>query len=98
MPTSSGHPVFRLRITLDEVVPTVWRRVLVPGRIRLAKLHDIFQASIGWTDSHLHSFVIGKKLYGTQFDDYPEDELDEKSVTVAEAIGEPEIRLRIRLR
>jgi hypothetical protein len=77
-----------LRITLDEVVPSVWRRLLVPGSVRLGKLHDMFQSAMGWTDSHLHSFTIGDQLYGMHFDDYPEDEIDERKVTVLRAIGE----------
>jgi hypothetical protein len=87
VPTPPGQSVFRLRITLDEVVPTVWRRLLVPGSVRLAKLHLMFQAAMGWTNSHLHSFRIGDRLFGMQFDDYPEEELDEKGVTVLSAIG-----------
>lgn len=88
MPTPPGQGVFQLRITLDDVVPTVWRRLLVPATVRLVKLHDIFQAAMGWTNSHLHSFTIGGELYGMHFDDYPEHEIDEKEVTVLRAIGE----------
>lgn len=87
MPTPPGQIVYRLRITLVDVVPTVWRRVLVPGGVRLGKLHDIFQVTMGWTDSHLHSFTIGGRLYGTNFDEYPDEEIDEKTVTVRAAIG-----------
>jgi hypothetical protein len=77
-----------LRITLDDVVPTVWRRLLVPGGVRLAKLHDVFQVAMGWTDSHLHSFTISDDRYGPHFDDHPEEEINERQVTVIRAIGE----------
>jgi Plasmid pRiA4b ORF-3-like protein len=80
--------VVQLRISLKEVRPVVWRRLLVPGNIRLSRLHDVFQAAMGWTNSHLHSFRIGDALYGTQFDDYPPDEPDEKSITVVGALGD----------
>ncbi len=80
------QPVFQLRIRLEGIDPPVWRRVLVPGGVRLAKLHDIFQAAMGWTDSHLHNFTIGDQLYGMQFDDYPEGELDETEHTVFVAL------------
>ena len=56
MPT--GQQIFQLRIELEEVTPAVWRRLLVPGGIRLAKLHMILQAAMGWTNSHLHAFTI----------------------------------------
>ena len=78
----------QLRIMLEEVHPPVWRRLLVPGSVRLDKLHRMFQAAMGWEDRHLHSFQVGDALFGTQFDDYPDDELDEKGVTVASAVGE----------
>jgi hypothetical protein len=81
------QPVFQLRVRLEGIDPPVWRRVLVPGGVRLAKLHDIFQAAMGWTNSHLHSFTIGDRLFGMQFDDYPEEELDETEYTVYVALA-----------
>ena len=66
----------------------IWRRILVPGSVRLAKLHDMFQAAMGWTDSHLHAFRIGDQLFGMHFDDWDDDEIDEKEVTVLRAIGD----------
>jgi len=83
-----GHSVFRLRITLDDVEPAVWRVLLVPGKVRLSKLHDVFQVAMGWTDSHLHHFSIANEIYGPQYDDYPEEELDERDVSVLQAIGD----------
>jgi hypothetical protein len=80
------QPVFQLRIRLEGVEPPVWRRLLVPGGAKVAKLHDMFQAAMGWTNSHLHSFTIGEHLYGMQFDDYPDEELDEQEYTVVEAL------------
>jgi hypothetical protein len=88
MPVPPGRPVLRLRIMLEEVHPPVWRRLLVPGSVRLDRLHRMFQAVMGWEDRHLHSFQVGGTLFGMQFDDYPDDELDETSVTVASAVGE----------
>jgi Plasmid pRiA4b ORF-3-like protein len=81
-----GQTVIQLRIVLRDVHPVVWRRLLVPGGIRLARLHDVFQAAMGWTDSHLHNFQVGDAMFGTRLDDYPPEELDEKSVTVIGAI------------
>jgi hypothetical protein len=80
--------VFQLRLTLEDVRPVVWRRLLVPGSVRLDKLHRMFQAAMGWQDYHLHSFEIGDARFGMQFDEFPEGELDEKSVTVLRAIGD----------
>jgi hypothetical protein len=54
--------------------------------VTLAKLHRILQAAMGWSDSHLHAFRVGDRSYGMQEDDYDDDELDETSTTVLEAI------------
>jgi hypothetical protein len=78
--------VLQLRVSLEEVTPTVWRRLLVPGTVRLDKLHLMLQAAMGWQDSHLHSFDVGGVRFGMQVDDDdPEDEEDEKSITVMRA-------------
>jgi len=88
MPASSEpNTVFQLRISLDEVQPEVWRRLLVPGAFQLSKLHDVFQVAMGWTDSHLHSFTIADELYGSQDDDDFEEELDEKEISLVEALA-----------
>jgi hypothetical protein len=47
-----------LRIELREVVPLVWRRVLVPNQWTLASLHHYLQWVMGWTDSHAHEFQV----------------------------------------
>ena len=88
MPVPPGQPVFQLRLTLKDVTPTVWRRLLVPGSVRLDKLHRMFQAAMGWEDYHLHSFEIGELRFGMQIDEFPDDELDETDVTVLRAIGD----------
>jgi hypothetical protein len=46
----------------------------------------MFQAAMGWTNSHLHSFTIDGRLYGMHFDDWPDEELDEKEYTVYVAL------------
>jgi hypothetical protein len=61
---SPPAPVLQLRIELDDVDPLVWRRVLVPATITLGRLHEVIQTSMGWTDSHLHEFVIDGQHYG----------------------------------
>ncbi len=47
---------YQLRIVLKSVKPPVWRRVLVPGDITLAELHQVIQTAMGWADCHLHEF------------------------------------------
>ena len=44
----------QLTITLDDVTPKVARAVAVPYRIRLDALHQVIQAAMGWSNSHLY--------------------------------------------
>lgn len=58
-------PILQLHIELRGLRPKVWRRVLVPETITLARLHCVIQAAFGWTDSHLHDYVARDGLrYG----------------------------------
>lgn len=78
MPTPPAPTVFQLHVELRDIVPAVWRRVLAPGSVKLAKLHEYFQAGMGWTNSHMHYFGIGDDRYGAQFDEYPDGEINER--------------------
>ncbi len=64
-PTSLNRPVaYQLKITLADIQPPIWRRVLVPGPLTRDRLHHVIQQLMGWTDAHLHEFVIGSQRYG----------------------------------
>lgn len=63
--------LLQLRIELAGIKPLIWRRVVVPETITLAKLHRIIQAAMGWTDSHLHEFEIAEERYGVPDPDDP---------------------------
>ena len=57
-------PVHQLKVTLGGVKPAVWRRLLVPSRLTLSRLHDALQIAMGWKDSHLHALRVGDVTYG----------------------------------
>ena len=59
-----SQPVVQLTITLDEVKPKVARAVAVPFRIRLDVLHEVIQAAMGWTNSHLYLFTTRGICWG----------------------------------
>ncbi len=56
--------VYQLMITLIGIQPPTWRRVLVPGALTLDRLHQVLQRVMGWTDTHLHEFIISGQRYG----------------------------------
>lgn len=51
--------VYQLKVTLEEIRPPIWRRILVPSGITFLKLHKIIQAAFGWQDYHLYDFNFG---------------------------------------
>jgi hypothetical protein len=65
MPTKKAPPsIFQLKITLLGIEPPIWRRIHVSSTIRLCCLHNVLQAVMGWTDSHLHQFEKDGKSWG----------------------------------
>jgi hypothetical protein len=63
----SADTIARLKITLDDVRPTVLRRVEVPFDIRLDRLHLTIQAAMGWTNSHLYELRAGDVSWSTPY-------------------------------
>lgn len=59
--------LYTLKIELhpDVMQPPIWRRLVVDGRVSLAKLHHFIQAAMGWTDAHSHSFEIRGTRYAS---------------------------------
>jgi hypothetical protein len=78
---------YQMKITLKGIRPPIWRRVQVPGTIRLAGFHEVIQAVFGWTDTHLHEFLINGESYGRPHD-FEEDVVDEAKLTLAQAVGQ----------
>jgi hypothetical protein len=65
-PRASGRrevKMYQLIITLGYINPPIWRRLMVRSDANLAMLHSIIQVSMGWTNSHLHQFTIGNRVY-----------------------------------
>lgn len=58
------HTVHRLKITLRDVRPPIWRRLLVPSATSLGELHEHIQTAMGWFDYHLHAFQVDSMTYG----------------------------------
>ncbi len=59
-PVPAEVPGFRLRLDLRGAKPPVWRRLELPGDLTLPRVHEVIQAAMGWTDSHLHRFRTGQ--------------------------------------
>jgi hypothetical protein len=68
---AKSSTLYQLKITLAEIKPPIWRRVQVKN-CSLSKLHEVIQAAMGWTNTHLWAFDIDGEDYG----DDPEGEMD----------------------
>ncbi len=49
-------PIYQAKVGLRGAKPPIWRRLLVPADVSLARLHDVIQTAFGWEDSHMHMF------------------------------------------
>lgn len=74
-----------LRIELLGIEPLIWRRVRVPVRWTLKRLHGLIQSAFGWENRHLHDFRIGDVSIGMpDIDDDRPGLQDESEWTIAE--------------
>jgi hypothetical protein len=66
---STAKTIYQLKVTLIGAQPPIWRRFLVADTTTLAQLHEVLQVVMGWTNSHLHHFIIDDEFYGMPLDD-----------------------------
>ncbi len=92
---ASARPqLYRLKVTLIDSKPPIWRRLLVRGDTPLAKLHTILQVAMGWYDSHLHTFTVRGNDYAVPDPEWMSPMRDERKVTLAGLKLTPRSRLR----
>lgn len=84
--------IYQLKISLRGITPPIWRRFHVPSDTRLSTLHPIIQVVMGWTNSHMHQFKVGKTYYGETYPDdmdgMPETR-DERKAKLEELVSRP---------
>ncbi|WP_327589351.1 plasmid pRiA4b ORF-3 family protein [Nonomuraea sp. NBC_00507] len=57
-------PVYQLKISLAAAM---WRRVLLPEKYSLGRLHQVIRVLFGWSGHHLHVFNVGRRRYSAPF-------------------------------
>jgi hypothetical protein len=87
-PRTSGD-IIRLKVTLLDIRPPIWRRLLMPAKMTLRDLHVAIQVSVGWEEGHLHAFDIGDERYSDP--GMLDDAINEAKLTLA-AINERGIK------
>jgi hypothetical protein len=66
--TSTATQLISLKVTLQDIQPPIWRRLMMPGEATLGTLHWAIQSTMGWENCHLHRFDIAKRVYGDPID------------------------------
>lgn len=79
--------VVTLKVTLQGVKPAIWRRLEIPADISLHGLHLCLQAAVGWSDSHLHSFMVDVFDFGPPSLHGELEDLDSRKQPLAELEG-----------
>jgi len=60
MTTNPNQLVYQFKVSLQEIEPTIWRRLQVPAKYSFWDLHVAIQDAMGWLDYHLHEFRLRK--------------------------------------
>ncbi|MGB8313902.1 MAG: plasmid pRiA4b ORF-3 family protein [Aestuariivirga sp.] len=77
---TSSNQIVRLKITLDDIKPAIWRRVEVPLTTSLLALHEVIQAVMLFENYHLFDFATGTRGAETRYiipdpnDDFADDD------------------------
>ena len=85
--------IARLRIILNDVEPMPMRHIEVPLKIRLDRLHEVIQAAMGWTDTHLYEFRVGDAGWGMPHPDgFYDGPMDAKKMTLEKLLDQTATR------
>jgi Plasmid pRiA4b ORF-3-like protein len=74
--------VLQLRVSLLEVEPAIWRRLLVPQDVLLPHFHAILQVCMGWQNSHLHQFKVGHVRFGEPDREFEPGPIDYRRISL----------------
>jgi len=81
--------IYQLKVVLLGISPMIWRRLLIRSDSTIADLHHILQIAMGWSDMHLHQFVIRDEYYGLPDEDElsPGKTIDEREYKLSEIVS-----------
>jgi len=83
--------ILQLKVTLENIRPPIWRRVLAESNITLGDLHLIIQAIMPWQNYHLHTFLANETYYSPlmaddDFGGFDVPDTDEESVILSQVL------------
>jgi hypothetical protein len=69
--------VLQFRISLLDISPEIWRRIVVPQSYTFWDLHVAIQDAMGWLDYHLHQFESDALSLGGVRIGIPDEEIED---------------------
>jgi hypothetical protein len=78
---------YQMKVTLEDISPPIWRRIQVTSATTLYRLHKILQVVMGWSESHLHQFIVDETHYGEPHPDYSFKMKNEKTVKLSQVVS-----------
>src|SRR5436190_5677019 len=93
---SARENVFQIKVTLRNSRPPIWRRFEILSSTTLDKVHRTLQIVMGWTDSHLHHFLVGDVCYGVPDpgEGFHRGEKDARRMRLDKVLRKPKDRIR----
>jgi Plasmid pRiA4b ORF-3-like protein len=84
------NEIIELEIALRGYKPKISRRVLVRKNSTFHELHYVIQFAMGWTNSHLYQFKVGRSQYiGLPHPDDYEEMVDSRKLKISSLLSEP---------
>ncbi len=84
--------VYQIKVTIADIKPPIWRRVQVTSATSLYRFHEILQIVMGWSDYHLHEFIIDETHYGEPSPDYIFKMRNDKTVKLGQVVSEEDAK------
>ncbi len=63
-PSVQSSKVLKLKVTLKDTKPPIWRRLLVQDNMSLSDLHEAIQVVMEWMGYHMYHFEIAGDHFG----------------------------------
>lgn len=77
----------KLKITLTDSSPEIWRTLEVPSNIRLESFAEVIETAMGWQGYHMHQFQKGKNTYSPDYENddpaWVTDETEKSSYSIS---------------
>jgi len=78
--------ILQIKVTIDGIIPKIWRRFLVKDNISFDDLHKVIQTIMGWENYHLYSFYLGKEEIGIPDTDFRDNLLNAKKIKLKDKL------------